>query len=118
MESKVSVKDSKEALIFRFEGDLDNVACIKYKSTIAEIITQKLKKIVVFDLNHVSFIDSSGIGLILNRFKQVSQYQGKFVICGVNSQIKKTICISGIAGSLNVYEDIYENIKDCVVNAI
>lgn len=118
MESKVSVKDSKEALIFRFDGDLDNVTCLKYKSSIEEMIQQKLKKIVVFDLNHVSFIDSSGIGLILSRFKQVCLYQGKFVICGVNNQIKKTICISGIAGMLNVYEDIYENIKDCVVNAI
>ena len=89
MESRISIKDGKNVVVFKVEGDFDNLLCIKYKNVLTEILARKRCDLVVFDLSLVSFIDSSGIGLLLGRYKQVKEYQGDIVICGVNKQIKK-----------------------------
>ena len=114
MESKIFVKDTDDVIVFKVEGDFDNLLCIKYKNKIIEIVAQKRAKTVIFDLNNVTFLDSSGIGLILGRYKQIKEYKGNLIICGVNKNIKKTLAISGIAMIIDTYEDIYENIKELV----
>lgn len=115
MESKISIKDLNSTIIFKVEGDFDNLLSIKYKFAITEIVNRKKAKVVVFDLSNVTFIDSSGIGLILGRYKQVNEYNGNLIICGVNNNIKKIIAVSGIANIIEVYEDIYENIKELII---
>ena len=112
MHSKISVKELSNEIIFKVEGDFDNLLCIKYKNAITEIIARKKAELTVFDLSNVSFIDSSGIGLLLGRYKQIKEHSGRIIICGLNSNIKKTIAISGIAIIIDTYEDIYENIKE------
>lgn len=114
MDSKIYVKEMDNVIIFKVENEFDNLLCIKYKNTITEIIARRRYELVVFDLNNVTFIDSSGIGLILGRYKQVKEYKGDVIICGVNKNIKKTLAISGIAMIIDTYEDIYENIKELV----
>ena len=114
MDSKIYVKELNNVIIFKVENEFDNLLCIKYKNTITEIIARKRYELVVFDLNNVTFLDSSGIGLILGRYKQVREYKGELIICGVNKNIKKTLAISGIAIIIDTYEDIFENIKELV----
>lgn len=114
LESRISIKDSKNVIIFKVEGDFDNLLCIKYKNAITEILARKKVELTVFDLSTVSFIDSSGIGLLIGRYKQVNEYKGRMIICGVNRQIKKTLAISGIAMIIDTYEEIYENIKELI----
>jgi stage II sporulation protein AA (anti-sigma F factor antagonist) len=114
MESRISIKDGKNVVVFKVEGDFDNLLCIKYKNVLTEILARKRCDLVVFDLSLVSFIDSSGIGLLLGRYKQVKEYQGDIVICGVNKQIKKTLAISGIALIIDTYEEIFENLRGLI----
>ena len=116
MDSRISIKDNKNVVIFKVEGDFDNLLCIKYKNAITEILARKKAELTIFDLSQVNFIDSSGIGLLLGRYKQVNEYKGKLIICGVNKQIKKTLAISGIALIIDTYEDIYENIKESITS--
>lgn len=114
MDSKIAIKDAKDELVFKVSGEFDNLLSIKYKNKITEIIASKRSNLVIFDLSMVSFIDSSGIGLLLGRYKQIKEYNGQMIVCGVNNQIKKTIAISGIALIIETYEDIYENIKELI----
>lgn len=48
------------------------------------------------DFSHVSFMDSSGIGLIMGRYRQVTLTGGKLKVVNVPDQLKKIICLSGI----------------------
>ena len=112
MDSKISVKETTQQIIFKIEGDFDNLLCIKYKNLLTEIIARRRCKLVVFDLSNTTFIDSSAIGLLLGRYKQVKEYKGELIICGINNMIKKTIAISGIALIIETFDDYYENIKE------
>ncbi|MCI5745675.1 MAG: STAS domain-containing protein [Erysipelotrichaceae bacterium] len=116
MDSKISIKDLNEVIIFKVEGDFDNLLSLKYKNAINNIIIKKRADLYVFDLSLVNFIDSSGIGLLIGRYKQINEFEERMIICGVNQQIKKTLAISGIANIIDTYEDIYENIKESITS--
>ncbi|MCA9115593.1 MAG: STAS domain-containing protein [Planctomycetaceae bacterium] len=42
---------------------------------------------LLFDLQHVRFLSSSGLGLIVQMAVRVSQHHGKFAVCGADPQI-------------------------------
>ena len=115
MTSKVSFKVVDSHLIIKFEGELDNMATYQYKSKLCEVIKLNEFEMVIMDLNNVTFIDSSGIGLILGRYNQIQKYGGHLILCGINKHIKKTIQISGIASIIDIYEDSYDQLKQSEV---
>ncbi len=115
MTNKISFKVTDGLLIIKFEGDLDNMATYQYKTKLCEVIKLNQFNKVIIDLSNVTFIDSSGIGLLLGRYNQISQYGGNLVLCGINKHIKKTIQISGIASIIDIYEDGYDQLKQSEV---
>ena len=48
------------------------------------------------DFSHVSFMDSSGIGLIMGRYRQVSLIGGRLKVVNVPNSLQKIINLSGI----------------------
>lgn len=112
---KIAFKVNDGFLVIKIDGDLDNLATFQYKTKLTEIIKINQFKQVVIDLSNVTFIDSSGIGLMLGRYNQVTNYGGHLILCGINKQIKKTIQISGIASIIDVYEDSFEQLKNSEV---
>ncbi len=111
MAKKITYKIVDGFLVIKIDGDLDNMATFQYKTKLCEIIKLNQFKQVIIDLSNVTFIDSSGIGLLLGRYNQVKQYGGHLILCGINKQIKKTIQITGIASIIDIYEDGFEQLK-------
>ena len=62
---------------------------------------------VVFDFEDTRFMDSSGIGILLNRYKQMAGSGGTVTIYGVNAQIGRVLAIGGI-GRIMKYFDTKE----------
>ena len=87
MQSKISVKELNNEIVFKVDGDFDNLLTIKYKNLITEILARKRCSLVYFDLSNVSFIDSSGIGLLLGRYKQIKEYIYDKLISKVNDSL-------------------------------
>lgn len=96
MEKSYTVNELSEYTYIKFYGDIDDTVCPKYRQEISELINQNSNKDVVFDFKEVTFIDSSGIGLILGRYNQLKDYHKKLYINQTNTQIKKLFKISGI----------------------
>ena len=96
MEKKYKISELKDYTYITFFGDIDDTVCPKYRKEISDLINQNSNKDVVFDFKEVTFIDSSGIGLILGRYNQLKDYNKKLYINQTNTQIKKLFKISGI----------------------
>ena len=75
MDSKIAVKDCKDEIIFKVEGEFDNLLCIKYKSAITEIIARRRNALTIFDLSNVTFIDNSNILFSLLHQKRLYKIQ-------------------------------------------
>jgi len=59
---------------------------------------------VVFDFEDTRFMDSSGIGIILGRYKKISCFGGKVFAIHADKQIKRILYISGLSKIVEIME--------------
>lgn len=76
------------------ELDHNNSTDIR-KAADASIYSGKVKN-VEFDFSDTSFMDSSGIGMIMGRYRLVNPLGGKVVLVGVKGNIERIIKLSGL----------------------
>lgn len=96
MSLNVEFKMLEDVLIVRLNGELDHHE--------AEILREKWKeemyknpvKHVLLNLQEVSFMDSSGLGVVLGRYKEVLQLGGKMVVCSITPPIQRLFDMSGL----------------------
>lgn len=85
-----------KTLYFYFYGDLDNLSIRNLKPVCIHLIETYQPKCVKFDFEEVSFIDSTGIGFVLARYKQLQKMQCTLVLCNLSSMNQKLFMMSGI----------------------
>lgn len=57
---------------------------------------------VVFDFEKTTFMDSSGIGLILGRYKKISCFGGRVFVIHSDAQIQRMLQLSGVTGLVEI----------------
>ena len=68
----VKYEKSQKKLIIKIEEEIDHHNCEKIKKRADYEIEIHIPKKLVFDLEDVTFMDSSGIGMLIGRYKLVS----------------------------------------------
>ena len=80
------------------DGELDHHAAeIIRKELDFEIETKRVKKLI-FDFKNVPFMDSSGIGVVVGRYKKMEALGGKTQVVNICDQVDKILEMSGIKG--------------------
>lgn len=99
-------------LIVKIDGDIDH----HVSSNIKEKIEREFKILncrnIIFDLANVNFMDSSGIGMIIGRYKALEKTGGKVYILNVNPHLESIIEISGLRKIINFARNIDEILKN------
>lgn len=105
-EAEYSIR--QQTLLIRFHSDIDhhNAAAIRTKAD--RLIARGGLKNIVFDFEEVHFMDSSGIGMIMGRYKQVIFQGGRIVACGVGHEVDRILTISGLYRVMDKYEGVRE----------
>ena len=85
-----------QILIIHLPRDLDHHNCRNLKYETDLLFSENYISKVVFDFSRTEFMDSSGIGILLNRYKQMAGSGGKVTLYGVNAQIGRILAIGGI----------------------
>lgn len=65
----IALKRKKEEFIIALRGDLDHHGTQQLRADLEDALLACREMRVVFELSEVSFMDSSGIGLLLGRYK-------------------------------------------------
>lgn len=102
MHLQIEVEHGSRALIVRLKGELDHHSAEAVKAKMEEAIGQSRSKHVVLNLRELQFMDSSGLGVILGRYKLISSKGGKMVVCDVNPSVYKLFEMSGLFKVLSV----------------
>lgn len=61
-------------------------------------------KHVVFDFENTRFMDSSGIGIIMGRYKKISCFGGQVYIIHADKQIQRILRVSGLGNVVEIVE--------------
>ena len=99
-------------LIVRFNGELDHHTSEKIREEIDRIYIDKTLKNIILDVKALNFMDSSGIGLIMGRYKKVSSNKGKIYLLHVNQRLRKILSMCGILKIAEVYDDLNESVDN------
>lgn len=59
---------------------------------------------VVFDFENTHFMDSSGIGIIMGRYRKISCFGGKVYAIHVDRQIRRILTVSGLNRIVEILE--------------
>ena len=93
-------------LLVKFKGEIDSSNVMKIKEKLGKLKRNYRPNKIIFNFEEVSFIDSSGIGLILGRYNEYRLDHITLVLVGVNRSIKKLFIISGINQLMDMYESV------------
>ena len=86
-----------QALVATMDGDLDLHTCPQFKEALTEALAKNTQvKHLVLDVRNLSFIDSSGLGVILGRYRDVQARGGKLIFVKANPHIKRVLRLSGM----------------------
>lgn len=103
-----------EILIATLTGELDHHSATVIREEIDKTIEAFLSKHLIFDFGKVGFMDSSGIGVIMGRYKKISQLGGQVIIVGCSDYVHRILEMAGIftiADKQNSLEDAIQKIK-------
>lgn len=104
MEQKKGLKISfnQNVLTAYIECDIDHHSAKGLREAI-DSYTEKYKPTLLkLDFSGVQFMDSSGIGLIMGRFKLVSALKGKLKVINIPTRLERMIKLSGL-GALGIF---------------
>jgi len=91
-------------LMIRMPEEVDHHQAASLSKKADEYIMQGPVKHIVFDFEDTHFMDSSGVGVVVGRYKKVSCFGGKVFAINADKQIMRIIQLSGLKKVLNVIE--------------
>lgn len=99
-----TIEASGELLIVYLNGELDHHTTRNIREDTDTAIALKKPKHLILDFKNVTFMDSSGIGLIMGRYRVMQSYRGTMEVRNVNAQTKKLFELAGI-GSIAIIKE-------------
>jgi len=95
MKLQINIQD--RVLIASPEGELDHLQAERLRAQIDSAFEKSPCKHIILDMAKVSFMDSSGIGMIIGRYKNAEKHGGQLALANMNETISKLFEISGLA---------------------
>ena len=99
------IKD-KRAVVVKINDEIDHHTCEKIKNKIDLAIEFRKAKMLIFDFDGVNFMDSSGIGLIMGRYKLINKNGGQAIMVNLKPTVRKIFQMSGIFKILTEDKDM------------
>jgi stage II sporulation protein AA (anti-sigma F factor antagonist) len=96
----------KDILIVSLKGELDH----HHAAEIREFLDEKLKdpsiRHLILDLQSLHFMDSSGIGVFIGRYKTISKRGGQVCITNISPHLDRMLELSGLYRILKVFDTV------------
>ena len=93
---QIEKKIERQTLLLYLRGELDMNTSENLRQVIDQEIDRRGIRSVTLDLEGVSFIDSSGLGVILGRYKKLLPLGGKIPMANVPPHVYKIMELSGL----------------------
>lgn len=94
---EIGFENRGEMLTVSLKGELDQHSAAAFRKTIDDrVLSESRINTLMLDLKGVGFMDSSGIGLILGRYKLMRNRGGKLLVSNASKSVEKLLKLSGV----------------------
>ena len=99
-------------LIVVLKGEIDHHTCVAIRQTIDKTYQKKRAKNLLFDFEEVTFMDSSGIGMLMGRYRLVAIGGGRTGLYNVPKDIERILKMANIYKLMKAYSNKQEALKE------
>ena len=92
----LDMSGNEEELSVRITGEIDHHSAVWIRTRIDDEIAALHPKRVVLVLSEIDFMDSSGLGLIMGRYKRMQAIGGELLISGAGERVIKILKLAGL----------------------
>ena len=101
---QIKIKCRGDCLIVRLNGELDMASVQIFKDKVIPALDKNNLNYLLLNLKNVSFIDSTGLGAILGRYRILSRKGGGILLVGLKPQVKRIFLFFVMLKIMNVYD--------------
>lgn len=102
----IEFSSEQDALVMKISGEIDHRYATRIRREADRKIVTYPDKPFIIDLSGVSFMDSSGIGVIIGRYKLVKSFGSKVLIVSSGKTVGKILDMSGLRKIIDIYETL------------
>lgn len=101
---RIETKRAGRTLVVRCEGELDLCAASQFRDAVEERLStfENISNLIV-NLSGVNFVDSSGLGAILGRYKHIRQRGGEMGLAELQPAVQKTCELAGLFKIMKIH---------------
>ena len=100
----VRIEETAGEMIARLSGELDHHTARVMREQVDAAMATSSAKVLRLDFSGVGFMDSSGIGLVMGRYRLMQARGGRLVVAGVSDRLLRVMRLAGLE-RLPVWED-------------
>ena len=86
----------KDKMTVRLDGDLDHHSAAIIRAGIDDAILVNRPRTLALDFGKITFMDSSGIGLVMGRYRLMRSLGGEIVMQNLPENIRKVMRLAGL----------------------
>lgn len=98
----VKIEFENETLNCRLCGEIDHHTTLPIRLDIDDRIENCRPKTLILDFSDVTFMDSSGIGLVMGRYKLLNEFGGELEVTGLSNNSYKVMRLAGLDQIANI----------------
>ena len=83
-------------LVVKLDGEIDHHSSKEIKEKLDRLIGETRPHKMVLELSDIDFMDSSGLGLILGRYRRLSELGAKMYIKNPSIRAEKILVMAGV----------------------
>jgi stage II sporulation protein AA (anti-sigma F factor antagonist) len=102
MEEEFKVIDNY--LMIRMPAEIDHHKSVDISAKADRYIISSKVGNVVFDFERTTFMDSSGIGIIMGRYRKIACFGGRVYAVNAGSRIRRILMLSGLDNIVEIME--------------
>jgi stage II sporulation protein AA (anti-sigma F factor antagonist) len=101
-----------DKLIVHMMGELDHHSAEEVRNKIDDRIDREKLNKLIMDFSGVTFMDSSGIGVVIGRYKKLSLKSGTVCVAQVSGSVRRVFELSGMFKIIREFN----NLEEAVIN--
>ena len=99
---EIRARDANRELLLEFSGDIDHHGARNALKEVEMAIEAALPRLLILDFSGVTFMDSSGIALILRSQQRMQLLEGSVVLRNIPAQARRVLDAAGIGRLVSI----------------
>ncbi len=105
MNLDVSSREAGDFVVFELRGEVDLYSAPVFKKAVYDVIDGGQNKLI-FDLNALDFMDSTGLGILVASLKRLTTEGGQLKLACSRDNILKIFKITGLDKVFDIYDTV------------